>query len=305
MPFKYWRTVACATLLGVCGLAVWADDSLRGSKKTGANAPKSPAPIQESSAPTPQRSKPDAVPALHPEPPQPFIAVLAAEPGFNPPTHPSPETAPAPAPPSDEPPPLPKGKFDLPKPQLSDDRKTEPPKPALVPAKTAQAGPLELPRPSPTRIAPTVPIPAVEPTPVQRGMTPGIPAQQTPTVPFKMSLHAGGTDQPHFEITDGEVVLLKVACESVELHSQQGMTALGKIRLQGPGLNGTCDQLSIFWPTKSVELSGNVSLNYSRDGSVVQIAAEQMKLRMSGTTEPTFRSRGTSTIAPASHKSER
>lgn len=118
-------------------------------------------------------------------------------------------------------------------------------------------------------------------------------------MPFKMLLHAGGTGEPYFEIKDGDQLLLKVSCESVEMHSQQGLTAKGKVHLQGVGLDGTCEQLSIFWPKKVVELTGNVILNCSRDGSLMQIAAEQIKLRISGTGEPSIKASGTSTIMPA------
>jgi hypothetical protein len=339
MPFKYWRTVVCATVLGVCGLAVWADDSLRGSKKLEPAAPAIPIPVQITAAPSlddalplprdrPDCPKPDAIPALSPEPPRffsgpldpptippdhglrPLIAILGTEPPVPPATAAPEKPAPTSAPPSpsNEPPPLPKRNLDLPKPE-TDAPKLEP-KPKLP----TNAGGLEPKQPAVTEPRPIVERPSAPPLPPhptldispRPGQTTSVPPLSQPgIVPLKMCLHAGGTDQPHFEIKDGDLLLLKVSCECVELQSQHGVIAKGQVRLHGSGVDGTCDQLIVSWARKAVELNGNVILNCSREGALLQISAEQIKLRVSGANEPTFKASGVSTIGPGSDNSKR
>jgi hypothetical protein len=290
MPFKYWRTVVCATALGVCGLAVWADDSLRGAKKAVFTPAKDPPKLVVEVSPS-------IDPLVLPQAID--LQIEKASSAKIEPITPAPPSLP------EDPPPLPAGKFNLPPPMLDDLTQPKPEIPKDVdsprrPASTDVPPPVEKPVATKPPVAPTLVLPSRPSQPATIS-----PSAQPVVVPFKTCLHAGGTDQPHFEIKDGDVLLLKVSCECLELHSQQGVMAKGQVRLHGSGLDGTCEQLTISWPRKVVQLNGNVNLNCQREGNLLQIAAEQMTLRLSGTGQPTIKASGVSTIAPAADKSAR
>lgn len=116
---KYWRTILCASALGACGLAVWADDCVRGKTKKSeatAVAATEPAPPTETEPPvkvimdigTPSLPvAPPVVPPIIPPLTDPEVKKAAASKPESPPP-------PPPAKLSDEPPPLPAGKFELP-----------------------------------------------------------------------------------------------------------------------------------------------------------------------------------------------
>jgi hypothetical protein len=124
-----------------------------------------------------------------------------------------------------------------------------------------------------------------------------------------MFLRMGGSGQPRFEIKDGDVLLLKVYCDRVDLKGvQDGVVASGHIRLHGSGLDGTCDQLNLSTLKGEVELKGNVRLTCYRGGSSSQVATEQMLFQLKGVAESSnIKARGVTSItaAPASAQSDR
>jgi hypothetical protein len=297
MPFKYWRTVICASALGVCGLAVWADDSLRSSRKTGA------LPSAADPAPEPPKAVVEVAPPV--VPPMLDVQFEKAAVTKNEPVALTPPQS------SDEPPPLPPGfklPPDLPKPNSKPELPAKNPPPVFADSPKPPAfdvpKPVDNPepkQPSVTGVPPFVDAPDpyhVPPAPplaqafagVDRTPTPAPTVAITQLTPrtagqFKMCLRMGGTDQPRFEIMDKDIPLLKVQCERIELRSDQGVTAMGQVRLHGSGLDGTCDQLAISCTTCEVELKGNVKLNCYRGGASSQVSAEQMKFQLKGTGE--------------------
>src|SRR5262245_14281629 len=66
MPLKYWRTMLIASALGVCGLAVWANDKTPKQLPMPAVEPAVPLP-----APVADAGKDDAFPAPKPADPSP------------------------------------------------------------------------------------------------------------------------------------------------------------------------------------------------------------------------------------------
>lgn len=155
---KYWRTILCASALGVGGLAVWADDCVRGDgllrrgktekSEVATVAAVEPAPPAESEPPvkvimdigTP------SLPVAPPVVPPPIIPPLT-DPQVKKAAASKPET---PEPPGaaklDEPPPLPAGKLEL------------PPDPLVPPAPKAPSGPkISLPPELPKEVAPPAP----------------------------------------------------------------------------------------------------------------------------------------------------
>jgi len=105
---------------------------------------------------------------------------------------------------------------------------------------------------------PLVNVPPSKPTPA--------PAQALAgTTPFRIVLRVG-EGEPTFEVKNGDNLVLKVACEKVDIKSPEkgpGMSeviARGKVRFAGFGAEGTCDELKFFAGTGEVSMSGDVKV---------------------------------------------
>jgi hypothetical protein len=188
--------------------------------------------------------------------------------------------------------------------------------PALPPAPPPIPMPPKLDLP-PASTAPSVPPPMpVSPPVIPNGpalMPPAVPApavttKSAPTGQYKLYLRMGGTGSPRFEIRDGDQLLLKVSCEQIELHGANdgatalpGLTATGKVKVHGSGLDGTCDQLNIVSAKGEVALKGNVHLNCYRGTSASQVAADSVMFQLSRTGEAAAKTRPAgSGVVPAS-----
>lgn len=301
MPLKYWRTMACGLALGIGGLAVWADDSLRKSpakKESASSTAAAPAPqvgAAELPVPAPPSTEievpvrvldltaPPIVPPIH----DPAIEKAAA-------TKADVKTSEAPpSPPIDLPPPPPV----IPtKPTVTFTLPTPPTPPTAPPSKPVASTPVvPPPAPTPTWSEPTRPLPPVA-SPTNKS-----------TTPYKLYLRMGGTGQTRFEIRDGDLLLLKVYCEKIDLHGQDsgsslpGLTASGKVRLHGSGLDGTCDQLQVVSERGEVMLKGNVRMTCYRGTTSSQVASETMTFQLGRATEATrVRATTTTGVVPAS-----
>lgn len=169
---RYWRTILCASGLGVCGLAVWANDCVRGkalARDTAVVAAAEPAPAGDPQpAPASDAEPPvkvimdigtPSLPVAPPVVPPPVIPPITdphvekAGASKNEPVNPPKFTLP------EEPPPLPAGKLALPpsspeapKTELvSDPPKITPPPPPISPS-------LDLPKPGEKPASPSKPI---------------------------------------------------------------------------------------------------------------------------------------------------
>ena len=82
---------------------------------------------------------------------------------------------------------------------------------------------------------------------------------------FRIILRVGEGD-PTFEVRSGDDMLMKVACEKVDIASaekgqpMQQVRASGKVRFVGFGSEGTCDELSFLAGTGELQLAGNVTI---------------------------------------------
>ncbi len=91
-----------------------------------------------------------------------------------------------------------------------------------------------------------------------------VPAAAT-TAKFRILLRVG-EGEPTFEVMSGDNLVLKVACEKVDVKSPekgQGLsevTARGKVRFAGFGAEGTCESLSFMAGTGEVQMIGNVKV---------------------------------------------
>jgi hypothetical protein len=94
-----------------------------------------------------------------------------------------------------------------------------------------------------------------------------------------------GDGRPRFEIRNkaSEEVLLKVYGEKIEMQpsvdnksSLAGVSALGQVRFTAPGIEGTCDHLTILSSTGEVMLKGNIHLKTKRGKTWSEMTAEKM-----------------------------
>ena len=108
-----------------------------------------------------------------------------------------------------------------------------------------------------------------------------------------------GDGKPRFEIrtSDSVELLLKVYGEKIEMQSAPegakaspiaGVTAINKVRFTGPGLEGTCDQLTVLSGTGEVLLKGNVHVKTKRGKTWSEMTTEKMiyQIGASGLTAP-------------------
>lgn len=157
--------------------------------------------------------------------------------------------------------------------------------------------------PEPTKVA-TPPAPAFDPAPT-RFEEPKAPAKLVVTeapvakpvakpevkpeaagTKLKLLLRMG-TGTPRFEIrsTTSEELLFKVYGEKIEMQAAPdggkgsplaGVTAVGKVKFIGPGVEGTCDSLTLLSGTGEVLMKGNVQLKTKTGRTWSELAAEKM-----------------------------
>lgn len=170
--------------------------------------------------------------------------------------------------------------------------------PPLAPAVPAPPPPL----PGTTEVPPPPPPPVPAPRPISEsaaGGTPAVPAGEVKSGPvvvgtdkvealpaaakpapaaavvpasattvsnkFRILLRVG-EGEPNFEVRCGDELLLKVACEKIDIKSPEngnGPTAVratGRVRFVGFGAEGACDELSFLAGTGEVNVSGNVRI---------------------------------------------
>jgi hypothetical protein len=159
-----------------------------------------------------------------------------------------------------------------------------------VPMKTEPVSPVApLPPPSP----PLYPRTTVDDPPVKEGPKSPMPlirdsAPSTPKVAdgskLKLLLRVGD-GQPRFEIrnTANSDLMLKVYGEKVEMQapndarsSLAGVTAIGRVRFTAPGIEGTCDHLTILSATGEVLMKGNIRMKTKHGKSWSEMTAEKM-----------------------------
>jgi hypothetical protein len=182
------------------------------------------------------------------------------------------------------------------------------PKPDTVP-------PVVTPDPVPP-VSSTLPPMDVKPAVVPEVKAPEVKVPTTTIIPTKPAESAKlklllrmGDGQPRFEIrnTANSDLLLKVFGEKVEMQappesrsSLAGVTAIGRVRFIAPGIEGTCDHLTILSGTGEVLMKGNIHMKTKHGKSWSEMTAEKMvyQIGTSGLASP-----GTSRppVTPASY----
>ena len=180
-----------------------------------------------------------------------------------------------------------------------------PPPPLVVPEVKKPVAP---PAPSPFNdtppkaLAETLPPPAVPPlAPLPPHLVPPVtplppkPPEAPPALPtarLKMTLRMGD-GKPRFEIrnTASEEILLKVYGEKVEMSAPPdgrpstlaGVSAIGHVKFTAPGIEGSCDHLTILSGTGEVLMKGNIRLKTKRGKSWSEMTAEKMVYQIGAT----------------------
>lgn len=140
--------------------------------------------------------------------------------------------------------------------------------------------------------APPSPIPSPPDLVVEQPRTTPAPPAPTPApassaTKFRILLRVG-EGEPTFEVRHGDDLILKVACEKVDIKSPekgQGPSevfATGKVRFVGFGAKGTCEQLSFLAGTGEVKLLGDVKVQVlDKIGRVEsELSSEKVQYRL-------------------------
>ncbi len=175
----------------------------------------------------------------------------------------------------------------------------------LIPDSPPIAAPIPIPSKAPTGIftpptanpSPTVPstppitITSVE-TPVVDLLPPATPKPVAVAIPskFRIVLRVG-EGEPTFEVRHNDDLVMKVACDKVDIKSPEKGTgpsnviATGKVRFVGFGAEGTCDSLSFLSGTGEVSLAGNVNVKVrDKIGRVEsELNADKMQYKLDST----------------------
>src|SRR5262249_13708177 len=129
-----------------------------------------------------------------------------------------------------------------------------------LPATGAPSAPAALPDAPPAA-------PAIGEVPPSRPQAapPAVAQAAVADVKFRIVLRVG-EGEPQFEVKNGDNLVLKVACEKVDIKSPEKggglseVTARGKVRFAGFGAEGTCEELKFFAGTGEVSMSGDVKV---------------------------------------------
>ena len=130
--------------------------------------------------------------------------------------------------------------------------------------------------------------PSVPPT-VLTLTEPSAPAVASPSK-FRIVLRVG-EGEPTFEVRHNDDLVMKVACDKVDIKSPEKGTgpsnviATGKVRFVGFGAEGTCDSLSFLSGTGEVSLAGNVNVKVrDKIGRVEsELNADKMQYKLDST----------------------
>ncbi len=107
---------------------------------------------------------------------------------------------------------------------------------------------------------------------------------------FRIVLRVG-EGEPTFEVRHNDDLVMKVACDKVDIKSPEKGTgpsnviATGKVRFVGFGAEGTCDSLSFLSGTGEVSLAGNVNVKVrDKIGRVEsELNADKMQYKLDST----------------------
>jgi hypothetical protein len=77
-------------------------------------------------------------------------------------------------------------------------------------------------------------------------------------------------------------VQFRLTCERLNLQAPKGsIEAQGAVKLSSPGIDGTCDRLTITWQNDQVVLEGKAQMKCHRNGQDLELQSERLSLRLS------------------------
>ncbi len=131
-----------------------------------------------------------------------------------------------------------------------------------------------------------------QPKPVGRSLpTPDVPIPPAtpPMAPAAKSAHPGKSPWTlQWETNDGRTTLtaklnkrvdFRIICDGVKMETQKGaLVAIGKVALNGPGLRGTCDQLTIRLGSDTLVFEGKAELHVQQ-GNPTDLAVPTAELK--------------------------
>jgi hypothetical protein len=203
-----------------------------------------------------------------------------------------------------------------PEPVIAPPLKAETPPPPIAPevgTKRDQGAPSDFKSDElPPRIKATKPEPTptlATPVPTDAVKVPLTPGKPTDAAKLKLTLRMGD-GEPRFEIRNSVStdLLLKVYGQKIEMKPQPdakaslaGVTAAGKVRFTAPGIEGTCDRLTIMSATGEVLLEGGIRLKTKHGKAWSEISSDKMvyQIGTSGLVAP-----GTPRVTPAGFAGE-
>lgn len=295
MSFSRWKMMAGVLGVSLGGLAAIAGQCPKpDTHRTARQAPDESSKVEAPSLPAVPSAGSGSPPQAPPTPVVPDIPSLPPPPVPSVPTPPPAKTESPGIPPTPvkELPPLPPSLPSEPVklPELPASNPAMPPMLPVIPASgsSSPTGPgVDLPKPSNMPPAPPATTNSLLPPPVVESGTstpPAIPPLTVEAAPVKSAVGDAtapqkiatvskyrivlrvGEGEPTFEVRTGDDLLLKVACEKVDIASPDKgtgpskVTARGKVRFVGFGAEGTCQELSFWEGTGEVSLSGDVKI---------------------------------------------
>jgi hypothetical protein len=170
--------------------------------------------------------------------------------------------------------PAPGGNFPLP---AAPAPPPEPPAPSVVPAfpadRSPQAPGAVSPPTSPANPVPNPTPPA--PAPVEKAAVP----VRCPWI-LRVEIVEGRTQLTAETSKD---IQFRLSCERLNLQAPDGtIEAHGAVKLSSPGIEGTCELLTITWQDDHVVLKGQAQMKCRRDGQDLELKSDQLSLRLSG-----------------------
>ena len=95
---------------------------------------------------------------------------------------------------------------------------------------------------------------------------------------FQVSVGKGRTQ---LEARIGKDVQFLIACDELDLQTPNGQVhAAGNVTVTGPNMEGSCGKLTLTWENERLYLEGTVSLKCKQDGQDVDLAGEQLSVKL-------------------------
>jgi len=306
--------------VSVGGLAVWADDRNENAGRPNMTLPVAPLNTGVAQCPHASTASPCEKHAAKPSPivvevhtklnaidPMQIAVAAALEPlDFVPPANPAPQP-PAPVQVIDIPLTIPSPtplrltetapRYVEPMPAPTPRVTQAPPAPQYVPPPAPPVQPLVVTPPTQAPAPPTAPVirqtasTTQAPTPSVPPVVYEAPPKPVPVAaqPLRMLLRMGNSESSRFEIKHGDELLLKVYADKMEMQAPSngpqpmaGVTATGGVRFYGPGVSGTCEQLSIVSSTGEVLMKGHVQMKCKKGRLHNEVSADRMLFQLGG-----------------------